>query len=72
MLGLPRSYTVKFAGELGRWNLLSRDEAGKRYSKKHDETEMEKTEKMEKNRASGKTHSRSKKDFPMALLDSLF
>jgi hypothetical protein len=39
------------------------------YSQKHDETEMEK---MERNRARGKTHSRSKKDFPMALLDSLF
>jgi len=39
------------------------------YSQKHDEMEMEK---MERNRARGKTHSRSKKDFPMALLDSLF
>ena len=63
------SYTVKFAGELGRWSLLSRDARGKRYGKKHAETEMEK---MEKNRTRGKTHSRSKKDFPMALLDSLF
>jgi hypothetical protein len=48
---------------------LSRGEDEKKDSKNEDGTEMEK---MEKSRARGKTHSRSKKDFPMALLDSLF
>jgi hypothetical protein len=51
---------------------LSRGEDEKKDSKNEDGTEMEKMEKMEKSRARGKTHSRSKKDFPMALLDSLF
>ena len=53
-----------------RWLvLLLRDEHGKRYGKKYDETEMEK---MEKNRAREKIHSRGKKVFPLAPLDYLF